>query len=285
MKILLVYKMSTYDYYRRTGRTLSSGSCRFNRKRFIETHQRHYHTLAAVENFLKSKHAPYHKIWRGRRTNYAKFDLLITVGGDGTFLEAARYAEHQPVLGINSDPRWSVGRYCAAEPKNFKNAITKILSGHFKINRLTRLILIKNSHQQRIRITNDALICHRIPASMSRYRIRVGRICEEQRGSGIWISSAAGSSSAIHSAGGRLIPWTSKKWQYLPRELYCGLCKQYRLKGGILRPGQSITIESLMKDGMIYADGAHYQITFGIGTKITIKQSQQPLNQIIMKNQ
>ncbi len=279
-KILLVYKMSAYDYYRRVKR-LSPAAIRIHQKRFADTHQRHYQTLHEVESFLKSNKIRYRRIWRGRMRDYASYDMVITVGGDGTFLEAARYVEDQPIIGINSDPRWSIGHYCAADSHNFSSGLTAVFKNRYRINRLQRLCLAVADQKKQVRILNDILICNRVPAAMSRYRLRIGRRNEEQRGSGLWIATAAGSTGAIYSAGGRRLPWTSRRWQYLPRELNAFFRREYRLGGGIMGPGQSLKLTSLMKDGMIYMDGAHYKKTLPMGATVTVMPDRLPLNQII----
>lgn len=77
-------------------------------------------------------------------------DILIPVGGDGTFLLAASRAtpffveRSIPIVGINSDPSRSEGKLLL--PKiysyNIKDAVKKILSGDFEW-----------LHRSRIRIT------------------------------------------------------------------------------------------------------------------------------------
>jgi len=48
---------------------------------------------------------------------------------------------------------------------------------------------------------------------VSRYYLKIGNLREEQRDSGLWISTAAGSSGAIRSAGGKLFKNEEKKMQ------------------------------------------------------------------------
>jgi len=71
---------------------------------------------------------------------------------------------------------------------------------------------------------------------MSRYYLQVGKLLEEQRSSGVWIATAAGSTGGLRSAGGKVLPKEDKKFQYKPRELYYGKKTCYHLKGGI-KPG------------------------------------------------
>jgi len=277
MKILLVYKMSTYDYYRHQGRRLPDKADRLNHKKFTDTHRCHYRTLRGIEDFLKSRAVIYRKVWRGRKMDYSPYDLIMTIGGDGTFLEAARHVDRQPILGINSDPRWSVGRYCAADNKNYRTFVDAFLAGRIRLIRLHRLVLTVPTSAVQVNILNDILICHKNPAAMSRYRLRIGKISEEQRGSGVWIATASGSSGAIRSSGGRRLPWTCDRWQYLPRELYHGFRKEYRLQGSSLQADESIRITSLMKDGMVFADGAHYHLPFFFGDQLLIRSSKHSL--------
>ena len=115
---------------------------------------------------------------------------------------------------------------------------------------------------------------------MNRYLIKVGKIKEEHRSSGVWISTPCGSSGAIHSAGGKKILHTAKKIQYMPRELYRGGNWKYRLTGGILPARQSITITSLMRQGRIYVDGTHMEVPFPFGTTVKVTLSSNPIKTI-----
>ena len=115
---------------------------------------------------------------------------------------------------------------------------------------------------------------------MSRYRLTVNGIGEDQKSSGLWISTATGSSGAIWSAGGKLMAVESKKIQYLPRELFRWEKERYRLKGGIVDLEKPMVISSMMRDGVIYVDGAHFRIPFGFGNVAYISRSPQPLKTV-----
>ena len=129
----------------------------------------------------------------------------------------------------------------------------------------------------RLDVLNDILIGHRNPAAMSRYFLTLKNVREEQRNSGLWIATAAGSSGAIHSAGGQALAPESKKIQYMPRELYEGFNPHYRLRGGALELKTPMVVESLMPDGVVFVDGAHFKYPFVFGDKIMISNSPQPL--------
>ncbi len=281
-KVLLVYKNSTYASY------FLSGQSRLKRlqgifrhaeiKRFKETHDHHFRCLSHIETVLKSKGLKYTKICRGKQVNYRQYNLVITVGGDGTFLEAARNVREHLILGVNSDPIWSVGNFCAAREGNFQKILDAVLCGSQKIRVCQRMMLTlskKDSH--RVHVLNDILVCHINPAAISRYYLTIGKLREEQRSSGLWIATAAGSSGAIRSAGGWILPPESKRIQYHARELYVRRNIHYKLKGGILSLMQPVTITSFMREGAIFVDGCHHKIAFPFGRCVEITQSPYPL--------
>src|SRR5262250_1104619 len=63
-------------------------------------------TLQKVEQALSKRKIPYRVLPRSRLKTASDYDLLITVGGDGTFLDSSHYCPPRAVLlGVNSDPR------------------------------------------------------------------------------------------------------------------------------------------------------------------------------------
>lgn len=276
--ILLVYKLSSLQYLKKKGDfTKQLKKHPHFDKRFKRTHIRHYETLQKIEQYLKKKNIPFKKLWRGKTFDFKPFDMIITVGGDGTFLDAARQVEQQTMAGINSDPIWSVGRLCIANSHNYIRILDRIFSGHYKIIRLHRLKLKFAASKYDHLFLNDILITNKNPAAMSRYLIGYKKKREEHRSSGLWVSTAVGSTSAVHSAGGKILPFKSQNWQYRPREMYGQWHKKYSLTGSIIRPPERILVQSLMKDGFIYIDGSHRKIPFPFGEKVFITNSNHPI--------
>lgn len=75
----------------------------------------------------------------------AAADLVISAGGDGTFLAAAsKIRDGTPVIGINTDPVGSEGHLCLTgkEHRNVADVIETFLAGKFHF-----------FHRQRIRVT------------------------------------------------------------------------------------------------------------------------------------
>ena len=285
-RILLLYKNSTYaSYFLSDRKRLAQLQGLFNSqeiKRFRKTHEKHFWMLAYVEAVLKQQKLDYTKICRGTKFNYGRYDLIISLGGDGTFLEAARHLKDQVIWGVNSDPDWSVGRFCSGNPRNFESMLQEILRSRARINKLSRLAVVFNDRIQPANVLNDLLICHQNPAGLSRYYLTIGRSREEQRSSGVWVSTAAGSSGGTHSAGGKILPQKSKDFVYQPRELYRARGRiKYRLTGGVLKAGQKIQVTSLMREGVIFLDGSHVRLPFSFGAAVRVQRSNHPLKAVL----
>ena len=279
-RILVIYKNSTYQHHF-SGAGQPQGRAQVPSlfaRRFKNTHDRHYQSLNHILALLKAHGLPFRAVPRGRKgVNSAQYDLIITVGGDGTFLEGARHATRQLILGVNSDPQWSVGRFCCADRDSFAAMLQRICAGQAPVRCLTRIALRMGTTALPLTAVNDLLICHRNPAAMSRYVLRLGRISEEHRSSGLWISTPAGASGAMRSAGGRRQGLTGQQLQYRARELYTGPGQRYALATGLLGPRQKIRLVSLMKEGMIYVDGSHVEIPFPFGQPLTVYRAAAPL--------
>ncbi|KAM7308495.1 NAD kinase 2, mitochondrial isoform X2 [Ixodes scapularis] len=78
-------------------------------------------------------------------------DVIITTGGDGTFLMAASkiHSRDKPVIGINSDPSRSIGYLCLPGhyTENFPVALQRLLTGKFQWMWRQRLrVTLKGEH-------------------------------------------------------------------------------------------------------------------------------------------
>lgn len=284
--VLVLYKRSAYTFYflEKDGvlRGKVGGLAQKETARFKKAHDEHYATLKEISRVLLTQGIQFTENYRGRATDYSQYDLIITVGGDGTFLEASRYMTNQVIVGVNSAPSQSVGNYCLANASNFEAKLAKILNKEYEICSLQR-IRVHFPNKATSDALNDILICHENPSMLSRYFLEIGKKREEQRSSGIWVSTASGSSAGIQSAGGKVLNNTDKKFQYLPRELYQGIFPKYTLTGKTLNEKQVLSITSIMRKGKIFIDGARHNYPFHYGDKIKIKLSPKPIKTVILK--
>jgi len=210
------------------------------------------------------------------RTIKKDIDIVITVGGDGTVLRTSHFVQSQPIMGIKSYGRESIGYFCAATTDTMNLYLQSLLSGHIKPHQLNRLEVKIGRHKAMESALNDILYSHASPASTTRYKLTIGKKSEVQRSSGIWVCSAAGSTAAVAAAGGKPLRLGSRKMEYIVREPYSP-SSHYSLLNGILPDTRPIKIDSQTGNGIVYIDGSHIQYPAPKGTKITIQASKNPL--------
>ncbi len=206
------------------------------------------------------------------------FDLIIPVGGDGTFLEVSHYIKDEtPVFFINSDSRknGSEGFFAVADRNNLLEMVEKLYSGELKTIKLNRLKVEIDDKPLEELVLNDILVAHSIPAGMTRYIIKLDKKWVEHKNSGLYISTAAGSTGASRSCGGKILPICSKKFQFVCVAPYKKR-KQKMLKG-IVKEGTILEIESRMTKGKIYIDGQFVSYDFSIGKRLKVYNSEMPL--------
>ncbi|KAL2331287.1 hypothetical protein Fmac_018868 [Flemingia macrophylla] len=232
-------------------------------------------------------------------------DLVVTVGGDGTLLQASHLMDDKiPVLGVNSDPTRideveqfsdvfdatrSTGHLCAATVENFEQVLDGILEGQIVPSELTRIMISVNALHLSTYALNDVLIAHPCPASVSRFSFRIkegDQLCSPLincRSSGLRVSTAAGSTAAMHSAGGFPMPILSQDLQYMVREpISPGAASDFM--HGLIKHDQKIVAAWTCRKGVIYIDGSHINYTFQDGDIIEIS-SKAPILKVVLPHQ
>ena len=276
-RVLVVYKKDAYQQYiqeqqdPRLMRLLRRGHP--DVLDMQRAHTVHEEAIEAVLHALRQLAVDFDVAYRVGLTVTKRYDLVVSVGGDGTFLQAARSVRQTPILGVNSDPSRSEAVFCAAARRTFAALCRRALEDRLPEMRLYRLQLTLNGAGLPQRALNDVLVVHDDPATMSRYRLRISGREELQKSSGLWVSTAAGSSSAILAAGGVSLPWGSQRFQYYPRELYRGRLSGARLAGGVLRSNACVRVTWLMRRGGAFIDGPHVQIPLRFADRLEIRLS------------
>ena len=237
--------------------------------------------LKKIKLFLTKKRIRYRilersKLRRTRKTIEA--DLLMTLGGDGTFLTTSHHTKNSPLLGINSSPKSSTGFFCLATPKNFEKVFQSILDEKKKLIQIPRIQISVGKKKLPYLILNDVLFANTLPGDTSRYILKIGKKREEQKSSGIWIATGAGSTAAIFSAGGKRLSITSQKIQYRVREPFRYPKMRYRLVQGTLSSSEKIKILSDTDHAYLFLDGHSRVIRLNKGNAVTLQGGGKPLS-------
>jgi len=251
--------------------------------RLESSHRAHEETVTEVEEAVAKVGGEivYSGGPRGRIP--PRTDLVLTVGGDGTLLAAShQITDSTPLLGINSAPEHSVGFFCGGKKGTVLRTLRAALADRLPKSELSRMRVELNGRVLHARVLNEALFCHASPAATSRYILRVTRADgsygeEDQRSSGLWIGPAAGSTAAQRSAGGRVLPLTSTRIQYVVREPYRPIGGRFRYATGLLDEEGRLTIRSKIRDAKVFLDGHRIVHTVTIGDVLTMRRSPQAL--------
>lgn len=135
-------------------------------------------------------------------------DFVICVGGDGTFLRAARdaYSYRVPVLGIN---RGSVGFLAEVETRDIEWAIDRMAEG--KISVQSRMVLSVSVVRSGETVFNDIAINDAVVSRVAVSRILRLKVSMDEQyvdsfpGDGIILSTPTGSTGYSLSAGGPIV--------------------------------------------------------------------------------
>ncbi len=286
-RILVLTKKTSYGKFvveekdARITELLAQGSPTVTRMR--RSHEAHVETVREVETALEELGVSWTKKLGVRGPIGGPYDLVVTVGGDGTLLATSHQLDGStPILGVNSAPESSVGFFCAAKKGGAAKALRDALDGTMKRVSLSRMTVELNGVVVHARVLNEALFCHASPAATSRYILRVtapdgAKQEEEQRSSGLWIGPAAGSTAAQRSAGGRILPLTSTRIQFVVREPYIRFGVTPKMPQGLVDDGGTITLLSKMREAKLFLDGHQIVHDVTIGDTLTMKRSDEPL--------
>jgi len=284
-KVYVVYKRSVYGKFilDESNKHLISllNEKHHTTKHLLSAHERNLASLEEVEKVLKDLNLKYKISGRSNVKNLQGYNLIVTLGGDGTFLRTSHHVNDQPIIGINSTPKYSVGKFCSINSDEFSSKMRDILEGNYKVQNLHRIQILINGAEVPVFPVNDVLFTNNSPAATSRYIISADGVSEEHKSSGIWISTPAGSTAAISAAGGVGQKHKDNRLQYITREPYQGIYSPYKITHGFVDSEKEIKIESKMIKSRIYLDGPTKFFTLNFGDELVIKMSPKILRKIL----
>ncbi len=240
-------------------------------------------TLHIVKITLRKFRIKYSMSDRDRLTKklFQDADLVLVVGGDGTFLRAAQFIENQLIFGVNADVKNKEGFFMKSDKNNFEVKLKKIIALKFIIKKLPRLAAFVNGKRIDALALNEFFIGPRKSYHAAKYVLQANGRRERQKSSGILITTPTGSYAWAKSCYRKTLPLRSRNFQFVVREPYEGkVFKNYRLKHGIIKSKNQISIASEMLDGVLVADSVGKEYNFKNGSKAAIRLSKNYLNTI-----
>jgi NAD+ kinase len=91
------------------------------------------------------------------------------------------------------------------------------------------------------------------------------------------VGTSAGSTGVLRSAGGRVLPLSSKALQLVVREPFAGMRSPYRLTNVVAPNGGEIVAVTKMRDACLFLDGPFQRIAVRLGDRIQFAASEEPI--------
>jgi NAD+ kinase len=143
------------------------------------------------------------------RAQIANLDMLVTLGGDGSILRAARMASAQgiPVLGVNLG---RLGFLAELQPDQWTDELPRLAAGEFWIEE--RMMLYAEYHRGELCIgqyeaLNDVVVSRGSLARMVRLETHIdGSYMTTYAADGLIVATATGSTAYALAAGGPILP-------------------------------------------------------------------------------
>jgi len=233
-----------------------------------------------VRATLKDKKIKYKLIDRAkvRKRHFKDKDIVITIGGDGTFLKTTHYVSAKtPMLGVNSNPDRKEGFFTACSCPKLCNMIDNLRSGKKKPIRLMRLEAYINKKLIPELSLNEVFVGRSNAYHTAKYTLKVRKKQELQRSSGIIISTPAGSSAWTYSAGGTRMPLSSRKFQLIVREPYHGRLSKKNIKKMVLGKKDCVELKAEMGNKVVVIDSLSKEYPLKLGDVLRVKPSNKDL--------
>lgn len=231
-----------------------------------------HEVLPGVESIFESYNLNYGSFERDlvKHSDCAKKDLMIIIGGDGTFLRASHKNKGIPMFGINPNPARKEGFFMQSTKDDYKLKLKSILEGKYELLKLLKLNIAIDGKMLKETALNDVYIGDAKPYNMFNYNITLRGKTEFQRSSGVIVGTAAGSHAWLKSAGAKVLSINEHKLQFVSRELYENkLTKGYNLRKGIFSKKDILTIYC-KTDAILVLDSVSKEYKCPKGTTVEI---------------
>jgi NAD+ kinase len=180
-------------------------------------------------------------------------DLILTLGGDGTFLAGARLAAPRgiPILGVNHG---RLGFLTEIEAADMKDGLRRYLDGDYRIEERTMLQVALLRGQRRLAQSiglNEVVVDHSGDARILRLEIDVGgQAVGIIDADGAIVATASGSTAYALASGGPILEPTLEDLVLVPMSPFA-----LTVRPIVFAPGQDITLTVVRGPAEMRVDG------------------------------
>lgn len=179
--------------------------------------------------------------------------LLVTLGGDGTFLAGARIAAPRgmPILGVNLG---RLGFLTEVEAQQLEDGLIRFLDGKYRIEERTILQVTQTRGTKALTRAiglNEVVVDHSGDARMLRVEIDVGgQAVGVIDADGVMVATATGSTAYALASGGPILEPTLRDLVLVPMNPFA-----LTVRPIVFPPGQVITLSVTRGPGEMRIDG------------------------------
>ena len=191
-----------------------------------------------------------------------KYDLVLSIGGDGVFISASKYAYKKsiPVLGLNFG---RIGFLADLDKKELQSKMSKILNGNYIVDKRTMLsgTVYSSGGVKKSISLNDIVVNNCGKLKMIETDVFVNKnLITKQRSDGVIVSTPTGSTAYAMSNGCPIVSPKSNVICIVPIAPH-----SYGQRSIIINSGDKVTIKINKKSIK------HSQVTFDGANNLTIK--------------
>lgn len=217
--------------------------------------------------------------------------LIIAIGQDGLVANTAKYANGQPIIGVNPDPSRYDGILLPYNKDTVHQALDNALSTKASTINVT-MAAAKFSDGQELLAFNDFFIGAATHTS-ARYKIQFNQQMEQHSSSGIIVSTGAGSTGWLSSLynmqrglndlmgmgkkkarkpQSNQLDWDAEELVFIVREPFLSRASGIDIISGRINAVNALELESMMpNNGVVFSDGIEKDfIRFNSGTSVSI---------------
>jgi NAD+ kinase len=179
--------------------------------------------------------------------------LVVTLGGDGTFLAGARFAAPKgiPLLGVNLG---RLGFLTEVEAEDLEHGLTRFLDGDYRIEERTILQVVLSRGARTVARAiglNEVVVDHSGEARMLRVEIDVGgQAVGVIDADGVMVATATGSTAYALASGGPILEPTLRDLVLVPMNPFA-----LTVRPIVFPPGQDIRLSVLRGPAEMRIDG------------------------------
>jgi NAD+ kinase len=179
--------------------------------------------------------------------------LVVTLGGDGTFLAGARYAAPRgvPLLGVNLG---RLGFLTEVEADELEAGLNRFLDGEYRIEERTILQVVLTRGERTVARAiglNEVVVDHSGEARMLRVEIDVGgQAVGVIDADGVMVATATGSTAYALASGGPILEPTLRDLVLVPMNPFA-----LTVRPIVFPPGQDIRLSVLRGPAEMRIDG------------------------------